>query len=100
MIQEVTVTPNQLQVVLSGNIYVEDARVIRESLIDYIDQGNTVISIDLFAVDYIDGSGLGALTAVNKQAKLKGGSLEIKGLRGMVKELFELTRLNQEFEIK
>jgi len=99
MIQEVTVTPKQLQVILSGNIYVEDAQAIRESLIGYIDQGNSSISIDLSDVDYIDGSGLGALALVNKQAQMKGGRVEIKGLRGRIKELFELTRLNKVFEI-
>ena len=98
MIQEVTVTPKLLQVVLSGSIYVEDAKAIRESLIGYICQGNPLISIDLSDVDYIDCSGLGTLVFVNKQAQLKGGRVEIKGLRGSVKELFELTRLNKVFE--
>ena len=99
MIQEVTVTPKQLQVVLSGSIYVEEAKAIRESLIGYIDRGHQSISMDLSKVDYIDGTGLGTLVSINKRAMEKGGNVKIKGLQGIVKDLFELTRLNKVFEI-
>lgn len=100
MIQVVTVTPGQLQVAFSGNIYVEEAKAIRESLNGYIDRGYQSISIDLSGVDNIDGTGLGALVSIHARAKGKGGYVVIKGLHGSIKELFELTRLNQVFDIK
>lgn len=100
MIQEVTVLNDQVLVTLSGSIYVEEAAAIRENLISYIDRGNKTFVIDLSDVDYIDSSGLGVLVAIQKRALQNGGSVIIRGLKGLVKDLFELTRLTKVFEIQ
>ena len=99
MIQEITVEENQVLVRLSGSLYVEEAAQLRESLIDYIEQGNKTFLIDLGDVDYIDNSGLGTLVAIQKRVLKYGGSVIIKGLKGLVKDLFEMTRLNKVFDI-
>ena len=100
MIQEITVIDNNVLVTLSGSIYVEEAAQIRESLIGYIEKGHKTFTIDLGDVDYIDSSGLGTLVAIQKRALQHGGSVVIKGLKGLVKDLFELTRLTKVFEIQ
>ena len=100
MIQEITVTDNQVVVNLSGSIYVEEAAQIRESLIGYIEKGHKTFVVDLGNVDYIDSSGLGTLVAIQKRALQNGGSVIIKNLKGLVKDLFELTRLTKVFEIQ
>ena len=56
--------------------------------------------LDLEKVDYIDSSGLGVLVAINKRTLQNRGKLIIKGINGLVKELFELTRLTKVFEIQ
>ena len=100
MIQEITVTSEHVLVNLSGSIYVEEAAQIRESLIGYIDNGHKTFIVDLEKVDYIHSSGLGTLVAIQKRALQNGGSVIIRGLRGLVKDLFELTRLTKVFEIQ
>ena len=100
MIQEITVTDNHVVVNLSGSIYVEEAAQIRESLIGYIKKGHKTFVVDLGNVDYIDSSGLGTLVAIQKRALQNGGSVIIKNLKGLVKDLFELTRLTKVFEIQ
>ena len=100
MIQEITVTDNHVVVNLSGSIYVEEAAQIRESLIGYIEKGHKTFVVDLGNVDYIDSSGLGTLVAIQKLALQNGGSVIIKNLKGLVKDLFELTRLTKVFEIQ
>ena len=100
MIQEITVTDNHVVVNLSGSIYVEEAVQIRESLIGYIEKGHKTFVVDLGNVDYIDSSGLGTLVAIQKRALQNGGSVIIKNLKGLVKDLFELTRLTKVFEIQ
>ena len=100
MIQEITVTDNSVLVSLSGSIYIEEAAQIRESLIGYIEKGHKTFIIDLGDVDYIDSSGLGTLVAIQKRALQNGGSVVIRGLKGLVKDLFELTRLTKVFEIQ
>jgi anti-sigma B factor antagonist len=99
MIQEVVITPGQLQVALSGNIFAQEAKGFQASLTGYINKGHASISLDLSGVDYFDGAGLGALVAIHEQLLKKGGRLEIKGLQGEVKELFVLTGLNKIFEV-
>ena len=100
MIQEITVTDTDVLVTLAGSIYVEEAAQIRESLIGYIDRGHKTFIVDLGNVDYIDSSGLGTLVAIQKRALQNGGSVIIKGMKGLVKDLFELTRLTKVFEIR
>jgi anti-sigma B factor antagonist len=100
MIQEITVTDNHVVVNLSGSIYVEEAAQIRESLIGYIEKGHKTFVVDLGNVDYIDSSGLGTLVAIQNRALQNGGSVIIKNLKGLVKDLFELTRLTKVFEIQ
>lgn len=100
MIQEITVTDNHVVVNLSGSIYVEEAAQIRESLIGYIEKGHKTFVVDLGNVDYIDSSGLGTLVGIQKRALQNGGSVIIKNLKGLVKDLFELTRLTKVFEIQ
>lgn len=100
MIQEITVTDHHVLVILSGSIYVEEAAQLRESLIGYIDKGHKTFILDLGGVDYIDSSGLGTLVAIQKRALQNGGSVIIKGINGLVKDMFELTRLTKVFEIQ
>ena len=100
MIQVVTVTSKQIQVVLSGGLCTEEAKTMRGSLTQYIDKGHQTISIDLSQVDHIDRNGLGALVFIHIRAMEKKGHLEIKGLHGNLKELFELARLDKVFDIQ
>ena len=98
-IQEVNIVSNQVQVSLSGSIYVEDAAAILENLIDFVNKGHTSFLIDLSAVDYIDSSGIGALLAIHNKTRKKEGGVAVKGLNGLVRELFILTRVDKVFDI-
>ena len=100
MVQEINVAENHVQVNLSGSMYVAEAAILRENLIDHIAKGRKNFIIDLGAVDYIDSSGLGTLLHIRKQTLQNGGSVIIKGLQGLVKELFEMTRVSNLFEIQ
>ncbi len=100
MVQEITVAENLVQVNLSGSMYVEEAVQLRESLMGHIAEGRKQFIIDLGGVDYIDGTGLGTLLHIRNRTRKNGGIVIIKGLKGLVKDLFELTRLNMLFEIQ
>jgi len=100
MIQEMKMVETQMQVALSGNIYLEEVKEIKETFTSLINQGQKCFLIDLSQVDYIDSAGLGALVYIQKRTLKNGGRIKIKGLQGIVKELFELTRLTKVFEIQ
>lgn len=100
MVDNIRVSNNQVIVALSGKIYVSEASVLREKLLEYIEDGFSQFVIDLDGVSYIDSSGLGVLVAIQKRAMQKNGSVTIRNLRGQIKELFELTRLTKVFKVE
>jgi anti-sigma B factor antagonist len=96
----IRVDGDKVMVKLDGSMYVEDAADLRERLLAYSGQGYNRFVIDMTLVDYIDSSGLGVLVAIQKRALQQGGEVAITGLKGIVKELFELTRLDRVFTVR
>jgi len=90
IIQEVTIDANQAQVALQGSIYVEEAAEIMRKFIALLDAGNTSFVVDFSEVDYIDSVGIGTLAAIQKRARKRDGGLKIRGLHGIVKQMFVL----------
>jgi anti-sigma B factor antagonist len=90
---------NGARVMLSGSMYVEDSATVREKLIALLEEGISNLTLDLSSLDYVDSSGLGVLISIHKRCLQKGGRMTITGLRGMVEELFKLTRLDLVFNV-
>jgi len=67
-------------------------------MVDWINQGNRRIILDLSHVDFIDSSGLGAIISSLKTIG-SDGDLVICGVRETVMSLFRLTRMNRVFQI-
>ncbi|PSN18697.1 sulfate transporter [filamentous cyanobacterium CCP5] len=58
-----------------------------------------VLLLDLKDVTFIDSSGLGILVVILKQLRTAGRRLCICSINDQVKMLFELTSMNQVFEV-
>ncbi|MGI6783383.1 MAG: STAS domain-containing protein [Aminivibrio sp.] len=95
----ITKTGSGAVVSLGGSMYVEDSATVREQLIDLLDEGAVNLTLDLSGLTYIDSSGLGVLISLHKRCIQKGGRMVITGLKGMVEELFKLTRLDLVFNV-
>jgi len=67
-------------------------------MVDWINQGNRHIVLDLSEVDFIDSSGLGAIVSSLKTLG-NDGDLVICGIRETVMGLFKITRMNRVFQI-
>ena len=96
---DISKSGNGARVNLSGSMYVEDSASVREKLIALLDEGVSNLTLELSGLDYIDSSGLGVLISIHKRCLQKGGKMTITGLRGMVEELFKLTRLDLVFNV-
>ena len=94
------IVDDRIHIILQGTIYVEDAKGITEKLVALIEAGQTRLLIDLSQVEYIDSSGLGMLIRIQKIAVRNGGNVVLKGVQGLVRELFEMTRLTALFNIQ
>lgn len=77
----------------------EDANEFRDAFLRFMASGHTCYVIDVTHLQYIDSSGLGVLVDLQNRTVNQGGRFQITGLQGSIKKLFELTRLNQVFEI-
>lgn len=87
-------------VLLNDKLYVHDASLLRDDLLEIIDQGVTDVLIDLSGLIYIDSSGLGTLVTINKRTKEKNGKLVLTGAQGLPAELIKRTRLDRVFTIE
>lgn len=85
---------------LMDKIYVHDASLLRDDLLEIIDQGIIDIKIDLSGLTYIDSSGLGTLVTINKRTKEKNGRLVLVGAQGLPFDLIKRTRLDKVFIIE
>ena len=94
------IVDNRIHIILQGTIYVADAKEMTEKLVALIESGQTRLLIDLSQVEYIDSSGLGMLIRIQKIAVRNGGNVVLKGVQGLVRELFEMTRLTALFNIQ
>lgn len=97
---DIRVDKKEVLVDLEGKIYVEDAALLRERLIELINQGQRKFIFHMQKTTYIDSSGLGVLVAIHKRALEMGGGIMVQGLQGAVKDLFVMTRLNKVFDIR
>jgi anti-anti-sigma factor len=62
-----------------------------------IAEGFKNIVIDLGGLTYVSSMGLGAIVKIAKQLRDSGGDVRICCLTGLVRQLFEITRLNHVF---
>ena len=60
-------------------------------------EGFTNLILDLGGLTYVSSMGLGAIVRVAKQLRDGGGEVRICCLTGLVRQLFEITRLNHVF---
>lgn len=88
-----------IKLMVSGSLFVNESTVLREKMLEQIRQGKVEFLLDFSNLDYIDSSGLGVLVSMHKRVKENNGNLVLKGLKGEVKGIFELTRLTRVFEI-
>lgn len=84
---------------LSGSLYVNEATILREKMLEHIREGQLEFLLDFAGVEYIDSSGLGVLVSMHKRVREQNGKIVLRGLNGEVKKIFELTRLTKVFEI-
>ena len=100
MKHSIKVSGNHATVFLKDKIYVSDASLLRDDLLEIIDQGVADLRMDLSGLTYIDSSGLGTLVTINKRVKEKNGRLVLAGAQGLPLDLIKRTRLDKVFTLE
>ncbi|HEY3707709.1 MAG TPA: STAS domain-containing protein [Terracidiphilus sp.] len=82
---------------LSGRMDADKAGKLEPECDSCIAAGFTRLVIDLGELTYISSMGLRSFVSVAKKLKDKGGELRVCCLTGLVRQVFEITRLTQVF---
>jgi anti-sigma B factor antagonist len=89
--------PNVLP--LKGEIDLHVSPVVTASLTAMIEKKPERVVIDLSDVTYIDSAGLAALIQAMQKVEAYGGKFSLAGLQETVRSIFEISRLDQVFQI-
>lgn len=87
----------QVQIQLVDFMFDQDAEELKADLLTFFQEGYRSFVFDFEQLEYIDSTGLAVLIALYKKVNAEGGRVIVKGLKGPVKELFEITRLTRIF---
>lgn len=94
---ERTQVGNKVVLHVAGRMDAENAVHFENQCEACISDGFTSVVVDLADLKYVSSMGLGAIVRIAKQLRDKGGELRICCLTGLVRQLFEITRLNHVF---
>jgi anti-sigma B factor antagonist len=89
--------PNVLP--LKGEIDLHVSPVVTAALTAMIEKKPDRMVIDLSDVSYIDSAGLAALIQAMQKVEAYGGKFLLAGLQETVRSIFEISRLDQVFQI-
>jgi anti-sigma B factor antagonist len=85
---------------LKQNIDATASTQFKARVMDLINQGNNFFLLNLSDVEFVDSSGLGAMISILKTLKLNNGDIVLCNLNMAVLNLFNLTRMNNVFNIR
>jgi|SRR5882724_68065 len=84
---------------LKGEIDLHVSPTITASLNQMIEKKPKRLVVDLSEVTYIDSAGLAALIEAMQKVEGYGGKFSLAGLQETVRSIFEISRLDQVFQI-
>ena len=92
---ERTQVSDHVVLVVSGRMDAENAAQFEDTCKDCIAEGHTSLVADLAGLAYVSSMGLRSFLSVAKTLQSKGGALRLCCLKGLVKQVFEITGLMQ-----
>lgn len=84
---------------LKGEVDLHVSPTVTASLNEMIDKKPERMVVDLSEVSYIDSAGLAALIEAMQKVEGYGGKFMLAGLQETVRSIFEISRLDQVFQI-
>lgn len=90
---------NTVVVSVKGKIDAVTAPEFEKALSNLIAQGETFFLLNFSGLEYISSTGLRSILAAAKQLKAKEGKILFSGLRGPVKDVFNISGFGTIFKI-
>ncbi|HEV2349979.1 MAG TPA: STAS domain-containing protein [Terriglobia bacterium] len=96
---ESTKTGKVVVVKLIGRMDADTNKEFEAAVQQLVQEGSIYLVVDVNELLYINSAGLGSFLRNAKRAQEKGGALLLCNLKGLVKEVFEMTRLISVFPV-
>ena len=90
---------NTVVVSVKGKIDAVTAPEFEKTLANLIAKGENAFLLELSGLEYISSAGLRSILATAKQLKPKGGNILFTGLKGSVKDVFNISGFGTIFKI-
>lgn len=90
---------NVAVVTLNGRMDAETAPQFEAACEGHLKEGATHLVIGMADLQYVSSMGLRSFLVLAKQTKAKGGGVLLCGMRGFVKEVFDMTHVTQLFPL-
>jgi anti-sigma B factor antagonist len=84
---------------LIGSLDIGTVSAMKADLDSLLSTGQHKVLFDLYDLEQVDSSGIGAIIALFKRVRSNNGDMKISRLMGQPKEIFSLLRLDRVFEI-
>lgn len=84
---------------VGGEVDMYSSPTLRERIAELLDNGESVLIVDLSGTSFLDSTGLGALVAGLNHAKQVGGEMPIVCSSDRILKLFRITGLDGVFTI-
>ena len=82
---------------IGGQLIVGNRQLLKQQVLEQLEEGGRKFVVDFSNTDYIDSSGLGVLVTLSKKIREKGGEISLSSLSKDLRTLFELTKLDTFF---
>lgn len=92
-------TNNEVIYTPGDNLVSSTVAEARADLKQIVQDGATLVVVDLQHVTIVDSSGIGCLVATHNSLSKQGGSLTVINISAEIYELFHLMRLDRHFSI-
>jgi anti-sigma B factor antagonist len=98
LIIEKMIEDNKVKIIPVGDIDIITSKEFKEKISILIDEEKEIL-IDGEKLEYMDSTGLGALISLLKKTKTNNSKIYLTNLKPNIYKLFDITGLNNVFEI-
>jgi anti-anti-sigma factor len=84
---------------IAGRMDAVNAEQFDQACRESIRGGTKRLVVDFAKLDYVSSMGLRSILAIAKTLQASGGKMVLCGMRGLVKEVFDMTRLTPLFPV-
>ncbi len=86
-------------ITLRGDVDAYTSPLLRQRIVDLVEEGEVNLVIDLSQVEYLDSTGVGVIFEGLRRVKTKGGTIDLVASPGRIRRVFDSLGLSKDVPI-